>query len=134
MAAILAAALVTGIHLASVHSEPTYPCGQTECAYNNTNPGVYLVMPSGLTVGAYHNSYRQVSAYAGWTWQTADGRFGLTAGAAVGYRHAPLMPMLTPSVRFDLSDRWAIRLSAIPKPQWPPEAAVLHLSLEYRPK
>lgn len=125
---------VIGLHMVSLHSEPTYPCDvqvDGRCNFNNTNPGLYVVAPSGLTLGAYINSYRQWSSYAGWTWHTADNRFALTVGGVTGYRFATVMPVVIPSVRFDLNEQWGARLSVIPKAGDGLVQAV-HLSLETR--
>lgn len=89
-------------------------------------------MREGLTAGVYYNSYRRATAYAGWTWQTDDGRLALTAAAATGYPQAPVVPVLIPSFTAPLSPTWSARLSVVPKPAWPPEPAVFHLSLERR--
>jgi hypothetical protein len=133
VSSVLAKGLVVGVHLASMHSEPTYPCDVDvtgRCHYNNTNPGLYVRFSSGFTAGVYDNSYHDVSAYAGWTWQTADERFAVTAGGAVGYRRMPVMPVIIPSMRIPLDDHWSARLSVVPKPSIPLRLAVAHLSIE----
>lgn len=120
------AGLVLGIHLATAHSSG---------GMQGFNPGLYLRQDSGLTVGAYRNSYGRASAYAGWTFETADKRFALTVGAVSGYPAAPLMPVVVPSVRFALGQAsgegaWAVRVSLLPKPPKEGSAAGVHLSIE----
>ena len=80
MAASGAQAQTVGLHLGSWHSAP---------GFNNVNPGLYLRTADGWTLGAYRNSYRVTTAYAGRTWETAgDGlRVSVTAGLATGYAH-----------------------------------------------
>lgn len=118
----LAASLVLGMHLATAHSGG---------GYQGFNPGVYVRAPSGLTAGLYRNSYSAPSAYLGWTWQTADQRWALTAGAVTGYPAARLLPVLVPSMRVGLpAPGWAARLTLIPKPPRHGVATGLHLSLE----
>ena len=114
---------VLGLHLATVHSAS---------GFCNINPGAYAVWENGFTVGAYRNSEcERVSAYAGWTWQT-EGRLraGVTAGLITGYRRAPVMPLLVPSVSFDVSPSTTVRLSFIPKVE-KGGANALHFSLEF---
>ena len=114
---------VIGLHLATVHSAS---------GFCNVNPGAYAVWTSGFTVGAYRNSEcEKVSAYAGWTWQT-EGRLraGLTAGLVTGYRRSPVMPLLVPSVAFDLSPSTTVRLTYVPKVE-KGGAHALHVALEF---
>lgn len=111
---------ILGLHLLSAHAQPGYEAATV---------GVYAQAPSGLTVGALRNSERRLSLYAGHTWQTADGRWSLTAGGITGYRSARLNPLLVPSVRVPLGGAAAARISLIPKPRNGGSSA-LHLSLE----
>lgn len=125
--------IVIGMHLVSLHSEPTYPCTVNltgRCEFNNTNPGLYVMTPSGFTAGTYVNSYHARSAYAGWTWQTEDKRYALTATAVTGYRFAPLMLGVIPSARFDLGNSWSARVSVIPKAPNQGLVQAVHLSIE----
>ena len=112
-----------GLHLATVHSVS---------GFCNINPGAYAVWEGGFTVGAYRNSEcEKVSAYAGWTWQT-EGRLraGVTAGLITGYRRAPVMPLLVPSVSFYISPSTTVRLSFLPKVE-KGGANALHYSVEF---
>jgi hypothetical protein len=119
--------VVLGLHLATAHF------GQPADEHlQGVTPGVYLRSAAGLTVGAYRNSYGSGSAYAGWTWSTADGRWSITAGAVTGYPRATLSALLVPSVRLPLADLapgWAARIAYLPKPH-SDGAHGLHLSLE----
>lgn len=102
-----------GVHLFSRHEAATHeltrPDGTTyREPYNNRNFGAYFIADSGLTLGAYRNSYGFNTAYAGWTWQGPT--FGplqpaVTTVLATGYRRVHgvgvLRPMVLPSVRLE---------------------------------
>lgn len=123
--------IVIGLHLATAHfGQPA------DLQLQAATPGIYLRSAAGLTVGAYHNSQGAASAYAGWTWSTADGRWSITAGAVTGYPRAKVSALLAPSVRLplagvlgDAATGWAARLAYLPKPH-SRGAHGLHLSLE----
>lgn len=121
---MIAASLVLGAHLATAH------VGSQADGLRFVTPGVYARLDSGLTVGAYSNSYGRGSVYAGWTVSTPDGRFSLTAGAVTGYPARSVLPLLAPSVRFDLGDGYAARLAFIPKPPGVGRANGLHFMIE----
>jgi hypothetical protein len=105
-----------GLHVGSWHDRP---------GFNNVNPGLYWVH-GGAVVGAYRNSERGNSAYAGRVFES--GPFSLVAGVVVGYKRRPVMPMLLPSVRVG-NDDLAARISVIPAVE-KKGTTVLHLSLE----
>lgn len=69
-------AWVIGVHLLTAHAAS---------GYEAVTPGIYARHESGFTVGAYRNSIGRESVYAGWTWETPDRRFALTAGGVTGY-------------------------------------------------
>ena len=119
----LEAPAVIGLHLATLHSQ------RGLC---DVNLGLYAVWPSGFTVGGYRNSECQkVSFYSGWTWQTTGPvRVGLTAGLITGYRQAPVLPLLVPSVTVDVSPTTAIRATFVPKVEKNGTNA-LHFSIEF---
>jgi hypothetical protein len=114
-----------GLHLATQHLEHSTQDLQT------LTPGVYLRTESGFTAGSFRNSYSRSSVYAGWTWQTDDGRFALTAGAITGYSAAKVMPLVTPSVRFELAPGTYLRTAYVPKPLKHGHSSGLHLSIEW---
>ena len=119
--------VVLGLHLATAHFGA--PAGSD---LQSTTPGVYLRSAAGLTVGAYVNSHGKGSAYAAWTWSTADGRWSITAGGVTGYPRARVSPLLAPSLRLPLGDAapgWAARIAYLPKPH-SDGAQGLHFSLE----
>lgn len=138
--------LTFGVHLASTHI-PARP------EYNNVNPGLYLRTAEGLTLGAYRNSYRRTSVYAGWTFER--GPFAFTVGATTGYRkrswdqpcpdgggtssiqtcritegetNGYLAPILSPSVRLPAVAGFTPRLSYVPSIG--AGSSVFHLSIE----
>ena len=113
-----------GLHVATQHLE------HTDERLNTATPGLYVRTEQGFTAGIFRNSYSRTSAYAGWTWQTDDRRFALTAGVITGYSAAKAMPLLTPSVRFELAPGFAARLAYIPKPLKKGHSSGLHLAVE----
>lgn len=114
-------AWIVGLHLLSAHAQPGFEAATV---------GLYAQAPSGLTAGVLRNSERRLSLYAGETWHTADGRWAITAGAITGYRGARVTPLLVPSLRLQLGDGAAARISLIPKPPREGGSSALHLSLE----
>jgi hypothetical protein len=116
-----AADTTIGLHIATAHFGADLKAA---------TPGVYIRNEAGFTAGVYRNSYSRTSTYAGWTWQTEDKRFALTAGAVTGYPAAKLMPLIVPSVRFEVAHGIAARIAFIPKPAKHGRAAGLHLALE----
>jgi len=121
------AALILGLHLATAHFGA--PAGGPDLT--DRNPGAYVRLGNGATAGAFRNSHRRSSVYAGWTWQTRDGRWALTVGAVTGYPRAAVAPLLVPSVRLPLAagSPWAARLSYLHKPH-SDGASGVHLSIE----
>ncbi len=119
---------VAGLHLVSAHDAP---------GFESRNWGLYHRWASGVTVGAFHNSYGRTSAYGGWLWEIDDaGRFGVFLGAATGYGETAegmdLAPIVAPTVRWaPAGSRWGLRLSWFADPR-EGAAQVLHLSMEYR--
>jgi len=109
-----------GVHLASVHLPQRH--------FNNTNPGLYYRTDAGWTAGAYRNSLRRTSAYAGRTWDW--GRFSLTGGAVTGYTEE-VQPLLVPSVRVVTAHGMTARVAFIPRVEKRIESHVLHLTVEY---
>lgn len=126
MSATAAAALTLGLHLATAHFGGSPDSPHVE----NVTPGIYLRTPSGLTAGVYSNSEGGTSAYAGQTFETDSRRFALTLGAVVGYRVAPVLPLVVPSLRFEITEHAAARLSYIHNPLKDAPSGV-HLSAEW---
>jgi hypothetical protein len=111
---------IVGAHVGTWHDKP---------GFNNVNPGAYVVH-DGWTAGAYRNSERGTSAYAGHTFETDDRRFALLVGAVIGYRNAPIKAMALPSLRIG-SDDLAARLTFVPRAEKGGTNAV-HFSIEVR--
>lgn len=82
-------ALAIGLHIGTYHFDRSKD-------YNEFNPGVYALC-DGWTAGAYHNSERRVSVYAGRTFDV--GPVDVTLGAVTGYSRAPLVPLVVPSYK-----------------------------------
>lgn len=155
--AALCEGLVVGLHLLSLHTAASYTTEtnnvgdeRASASYRTLTPGVYLRTQAGFTAGAYHNSIGKPSFYAGWSFATDDDRFALTLGAVTGYRRtvhrrwgtyvdrhetaqvgSTVQPLVVPSVKVDLTDAWAARLSYVPRPD-KGETSVFHLSIEHR--
>lgn len=87
--------------------------------------GAYWVGDSGLTLGAFRNSYRRTSVYAAYSLH--GDVFGIAAGVASGYGKPRLMVM--PSARLRLSDGFALRIGYVPRVKRD-ASAVLHLMVE----
>ncbi len=68
--------ITLGLHLMTAHAAS---------GYESVTPGIYIRHESGLTAGAYRNSIKRPSLYAGYTFETADKRWALTVGAVTGY-------------------------------------------------
>jgi len=115
-----AMAQTVGIHAASKHL-PAYEW------QNNANPGAYVRFDSGATVGAFRNTLRRTTVYAGWTWTDVVGPVDVMAAAATGYRVAPLVPLVMASVEL-APQSWPVvpRLSV----GRGADSWVLHLSIE----
>src|SRR5687768_5347830 len=94
-----AAAGTVRLHLGSIH----FP----QRDFNNSNPGLYYRSDAGWTAGAYRNSLRRTSAYAGHTWQWD--RLALTAGGVTGYSDR-LQPLLVPSYAFLRTQAFSLRV------------------------
>ena len=111
-----------GLHLGSYH--PQHPADRPR--YNDLNLGAYYRADDGWQVGAYFNSIRRPSVYAGWTWSHDVGAVsvGLLAGLVTGYRAGPILPFAAPSVAVG-----AWRLSFVPATRF--GASVFHLSYEW---
>jgi len=131
-----AQALTIGAHLHTVHF------GANANQMQDRTPGLYLRTDNGFTLGHYRNSHGHPSTYAGWTWETDNQRFALTAGLVNGYGATPherrrLLPLLVPSMRLPLSaleapgrETWAARIAYVPKPPRIGAAHGLHFTLE----
>lgn len=122
---------IIGLHLWSTHFGACYEQALVCKPYAAATQGIYWRAPSGLTVGGFRNSYGGDSAYAGWTFETQDGRFALMVGGVTGYRRAAVLPIVAPSVRFELGAGVALRVAGLPKAGHS-AAPVLHLALERR--
>lgn len=123
--------IILGAHLLTAHVPGAYCSGVSlRCQdYERTTPGLYAIAPSGVTFGAYRNSYGAGSVYAGWSFQTADRRFALLVAVATGYRRA--LPLVVPSWRQPITENGSVRLSFMPKVE-KGGASALHLSYEFQ--
>lgn len=121
---MIAASLLIGAHIATHHFDEQFSGMQ------GNNPGLYARLENGITVGGYRNSFGRASFYAGYTWQTQDGRFALTAGGLTGYAMSKVAPMVTPSARVELWDGLAARITYVPRVPRVGAAHGVHFSVE----
>lgn len=124
------AVAVVGLHVASVHLPERE-------GMNDVNPGAYVILENGATLGAYRNTLRQPSVYAGVTW--SRGPFSLTAGVmrmSKPPRDDLGRPYLRPGATWGplLVPSWrpveGLRVTFAPKVRGACGSDVLHLSVE----
>lgn len=96
--------------------------------YNNANPGMYYRTDEGWTAGAYRNSLRKNSVYAGYTWKF--GALDVTTAAVTGYFHK-VQPLLVPSWSLFTYQGITPRLAYIPRVEKKIGSHVLHLMVEF---
>lgn len=118
IAAFDAKAQTVGVHLATWHDTG---------GLNGVNHGAYIRTERGLTAGAYRNSERHNSAYAGYTVSHphAWGDYSMTLGLVTGYE-AGTLPLALPSVRLGY-----VRLTVLPRVYKGQGSAGVHLSVEW---
>jgi hypothetical protein len=122
MMASTSQAQTVGLHLASVHEAQ---------GMNNTNPGAYYRSATGWTAGAYRNSVRRNSVYAGKTWETSTWHglsAAVTAGGVTGYG-GKVTVLLVPSVAYS-GGLGAVRIGIVPRPPVHGGQGALHLMVE----
>jgi hypothetical protein len=109
-----------GLHIGSHHMPAK--------TYNNSNPGLYYRTDESWTAGAYRNSLRKNSVYAGYTWKF--GALDVTTAGVTGYFHA-VQPLLVPSLSLFTYRGITPRIAYIPRVEKKIGAHVLHLMVEY---
>ena len=87
--ALTCVALAVGLHLGTYHFDRSRHL-------NEVNLGAYVACDD-VGVGLYHNSLGRPSVWAGYQFHV--GPVDLTVGAVTGYRKAPILPLVVPSVR-----------------------------------
>ena len=121
-----------GLHLGGIH----FPNASYQ---NNMNPGMYVRTDDGFTLGAYYNTLRRTSIYAGYTYEL--GPFGLMGGVITGYKPKmiegvtygqgkTLTPIAALSLRLPRFYGFAPMLMLVPPFKSSP--AVFHLAFEHR--
>ena len=131
--------VAVGLHVASAH----VPRLDDQ---NNINPGAYVLTQGGFVAGAYHNTLRRTSIYAGHI--SAWGPVDLAVGVVTGYRerctvwgtgwecrgfsrHAATL-MIVPSVRLPaLLPGVHPRISYVPRVGAGARSNTVHVSIEY---
>ena len=113
-----------GLHLGSWHDEK---------GFNNTNPGVYLKLQNGLTIGTVLNSESNQSFYLAKTLTQEYKSFDLSVslGLISGYKTSKVLPMIIPSLGYKINDDITLRSSFLPKINKQGSNA-LHWSVERR--
>lgn len=112
-----------GINVASHHERP---------GFNDINPGLYARNLAGYAAGAYINSHRRASVWAGrqFTATAGPAEAALLIGVATGY-YRPLTPVVSPSLAITAGGI-TTRLSYVPRnPTKEHGASAVHLSLEW---
>ncbi|MEO8151578.1 MAG: hypothetical protein ABI605_00810 [Rhizobacter sp.] len=109
-----------GFHIGSQHIPAK--------TYNNVNPGIYYRTDEGWTAGAYRNSLRKNSVYAGYTWKF--GALDVTTAGVTGYFHK-VQPLLVPSLSLFTFHGVTPRIAYIPRVEKKIGAHVLHLMVEF---
>jgi hypothetical protein len=121
-ASFWASAQTFGVHVGSVHDRD---------GFNNVNPGLYVRLDSGLTLGTVYNSERRQSYYAGWTWSAPlheRVEASVTLGAITGYETG-VLPMAVPSLAVAVGDNTKLRVSWLQK-VYKRGANAVHFSIE----
>lgn len=113
-----------GLDLYTIHRAPQGLCNDTV--------GIYYVGQDGLGAGLIKNSQCHVGAWAAYTAQTNTLTIarmpmsaGVTVGAIAGYRMAPVLPLLVPSIKIGV-----FRFSYVPRPPGA-QSDGLHISIEF---
>ena len=122
-----------GLHVGSAHIAPSEDLRGT---LNGVNPGAYVVLNNGFTVGGYYNSFRRNSVYAGWTFYGPKlGPFtpSIEVGGITGYSdgNKPMLAVV-PSIETPIGDSGLYaRVSYVPKFSYT-RVHTVHLSLEWK--
>lgn len=116
-------AWILTLHLLTLHESPDM---------HTATPGVSLTVPSGATLGTFRNSLGRRSVMLGYTAQTEDARWGVTAGAVSGYSyhnqdglHHRWVPLVVPSYRVPLTEHTGLRLAYLYG-----KGSALHLAID----
>jgi len=117
--------MITGIDLYTIH--------QNSDGLRNETPGFYAVLENGVSFGALYNSHARLSVWAGYSIETNTLTIskipvsaGLIVGGITGYKAAPVLPLLLPSIKI-----WNIRASYIMKTK-ENQGSAIHFSYEFK--
>lgn len=103
-----------GLNLGTLHDHPAGLCG--------INPGLYVMAESGWSGGVVGNSECRLGAWGGFT--KSHGVLSITTGVVAGYKSAPVLPLLMPSIKIS-----HFRLTYLPRSPGSTSAGI-HLSIE----
>lgn len=117
------------LHVGSYHAEP---------GYNNDTPGIGALCPVdgdwSLAAGAYFNSVRKQSFYAGAAWQPVrlgPVKAGLYGGGVTGYRDE-VSPFLAFALSAPIGPAFGVHLIAVPEVEGiTPAFAALSFSVKF---
>jgi len=112
-----------GMHLATIHT--------VNRNYNDNNPGVYVRTDCGLQVGAYYNSYRNLSVYGAYTIDVKPVPVWATVGIITGYPGHTVMPLAMAGVRARVNS-YTLRIGYAPKIDGVNRTGIIHFTLERR--
>jgi hypothetical protein len=117
-----------GLHLYTHHF------GQMPC---DVNPGVYVVA-EGFAGGVFKNSECETGLWGAWAPHTnvltvgpVRAKAGVLLGGIVGYRAAPLLPLVVPTVAVQVGPLPWIRASYLPTHPTLNSVSGVHFSIEY---
>jgi len=118
-----------GLHVGSAHFAPE-PNSEK---LNGVNPGIYVKFTNDVVLGTFRNSHNRQSTYLAYEFKLGNNptlQPSVLLGGITGYSAAPVLPLVSPSVLWQVSPHTGVRLSYIPKVRIM-RAHVVHLSLEY---
>lgn len=94
--------------------------------YNNNTPGAYVITDKMWAAGAYYNSHRKMSVWAGYQFDWKYG--GVLVGGVTGYPKYAVLPMVAPSVKLPYN----FRVTIVPSVIKHRGATALHLTWEFK--
>jgi hypothetical protein len=81
--------------------------------YNNANYGIGYRTSDNVIFGAYRNSEGANTAYVAYDWRV-NPYFGIALGGSIGYRNAPVMPVVMPTFTLPLTNNVGLSLGVMP--------------------
>jgi hypothetical protein len=98
----------------------------SQAGYNNQNFGLGYAFDNNIVVGAYDNSIRRTSVYAGYVLRLTE-HVGILAGVATGYEKMPVQPAALLIFTAPITGHWLLHFNVAPV-----KGGFINLSLGYR--